>query len=228
MPSIDLYTVSVWILPVLFAVTLHEAAHGLVAWRLGDDTAYRLGRVSANPFRHIDPFGTVILPGILLLSGSSFLFGYAKPVPVRVANLRHQRRDSILVSAAGPGANLLIAIVSAFLLHLVALLPTETAALWTHRTLVNSVLLNVSLAVFNMLPIPPLDGSRVVLGLLPNELARAYQHLFRYGLLLVIGIVLLLPMIGRNLGVNLDIIGWMMRGPVGYLLHVIAVITGLR
>jgi Zn-dependent protease len=226
LPSIDLYTVSVWVLPVLLAITLHEAAHGFVAWRLGDDTAYRLGRVSANPFRHVDPFGTVILPGILLLSGSSFLFGYAKPVPVRVGSLRHPRRDSIFVSAAGPGANLLIAVVSALLLHLTGLLPTEEAAKWTHDTLVNSVLLNVSLAVFNMLPIPPLDGSRVVLGLLPTELARAYQHLFRYGLLLVIGIVLLLPMIGRKIGVNLDIIGWMVRGPVGYLLHVIAMITG--
>src|SRR5262249_62042458 len=143
-PPIDLYTVSVWILPVLLAVTLHEAAHGFVAWRLGDDTAYRLGRVSANPFRHIDPFGTVILPGMLLLSGSSFLFGYAKPVPVRVSNLRHQRRDSILVSAAGPGANLLIALVSALLLHLVVMLPTVSTAAWAPLTIVHSHLRQVS------------------------------------------------------------------------------------
>jgi len=214
--SINPYVISVWILPVLLSVTLHEAAHGFVAWRLGDDTAYRQGRVSANPFRHIDPFGTIVLPGLLLLSHAPFLFGYAKPVPVQIRNLRHPRRDSMLVAAAGPAANVLIAVVSAILLNAVFALPQPVKG-WTEDTLVLSILWNVSLAVFNLLPIPPLDGSRVLLGLLPKGLAQIYARLFRYGLLLVVGLVLILPLLGRNLGIDLDIIGWMMNRPVQYL-----------
>src|SRR5262249_27059636 len=190
--------------------TLHEAAHGLVAWRLGDDTAYRLGRVSANPLRHIDPMGTVLLPGLLFLSGSPFMFGYAKPVPVQFRNLRNPRRDSILVAAAGPAAKLLIALASAILVNAVFALPGQ-AKIWTLQTLINSMLLNISLAVFNLLPIPPLDGSRVLAGLLPKPLAEVYGRLFRFGLLLVLGIIVLPPLIGSNLAINIDVIGWMMR-----------------
>jgi Zn-dependent protease len=214
-------------LPVLLAVTLHEAAHGFVAWRLGDDTAYRLGRVSANPLRHIDPFGTIVLPALLLLSHSSFLFGYAKPVPVQFRNLRQPRRDSILVAAAGPVANLLIAVASAVLVNAALALPDQ-AREWTGHTLINSILLNISLAVFNLLPIPPLDGSRVLLGLLPKQLAQVYGRLFRYGLYLVVGIIVIPPLIGRNLGIDLDIIGWMMHRPVQYLLQILAPLTGLH
>jgi Zn-dependent protease len=224
--SLDLYTISVWVLPVLLAITLHEAAHGLVAWKLGDDTAYRQGRVSANPFRHIDPFGTVILPGLLILSNSSFLFGYAKPVPVNVQNLRNRRRDSMLVAAAGPAANLLIALASAVLVRGALALPDE-ALQWTGRNLLNSVGLNLTLAVFNLLPIPPLDGSRVVLGALPRPLAQSYAQLFRYGLLLVVGIILLPPLIGRMIGVDLDIIGWILGPPVQYLMMLLWPLTGL-
>lgn len=224
--SVDLYTISLWVLPVLLAVTLHEAAHGLVAWKLGDDTAYRQGRVSANPFRHIDPFGTVILPGLLIFSQSPFLFGYAKPVPVRPQNLRNPRRDSMLVAAAGPVANLLIALVSAVLIRAALALPDE-ALEWTGRNLLNSVGLNLTLAVFNLLPIPPLDGSRVVLGALPRRLAQGYAQLFRYGLLLVVGIILLPPLIGRPLGMDLNIIGWMLGPPVQYLMMLLWPLTGL-
>jgi len=225
--SIDLYEVSLWILPVLLAITLHEAAHGFAAWRLGDDTAYRLGRVSANPLRHIDPIGTVLLPGMLFLSGSSFLFGYAKPVPVQFRNLRQPRRDSILVAAAGPAANLLIALASAILVNAALILPDEARG-WLGNTLLNSIKLNLSLAVFNLLPIPPLDGSRVLLGLLPKPIAEVYGRLFRYGLLLVLGIIFLPRLIGRNLGVNVDIIGWMMHRPVQYLWQLLLPLTGLH
>jgi Zn-dependent protease len=225
--SIDPYVASLWVIPVLLAVTLHEAAHGFVAWRLGDDTAYRLGRVSANPFRHIDPFGTIILPALLLLSHSPFLFGYAKPVPVQFRNLRHPRRDSTLVAAAGPAANLLIALASAILMNAVVALP-EQAQQWTTDCLTVSIVWNVSLAVFNLLPIPPLDGSRVLLGLLPKPLAEIYRRLFRFGLLLVLGIIFILPLVGRNLGINLDIIGWMMHRPVQYLLSILAPLAGMH
>jgi Zn-dependent protease len=218
--------VSLWILPVLLAITLHEAAHGFVAWHLGDDTAYRQGRVSANPLRHIDPIGTMILPGMLFLSGSPFLFGYAKPVPVQFRNLHNPRRDSMLVAAAGPAANLLIALASAILVNAVFVLPDQ-AKTWAANTLVNSIILNISLAVFNLLPIPPLDGSRVLLGLLPRHLAAVYGRLFRYGLLLVIGIILLPPLIGRYLGIDIDIIGWMMHHPVKYLWQLLRPLTGL-
>lgn len=211
---------------MLLAITLHEAAHGFVAWRLGDDTAYRLGRVSANPLRHIDPVGTILIPGMLFLSGSPFLFGYAKPVPVQFRNLRNPRRDSILVAAAGPAANLVIALASAVLINLALALPDQARA-WTGNTLINSMSLNIALAVFNLIPIPPLDGSRVLLGLLPRPLAEVYGRLFRFGLLLVLGLILLPPLIGRSLGINIDIIGWMMRHPVQYLWRILLPLTGL-
>lgn len=217
---------SLWVLPVLLAITLHEAAHGFVAWRLGDDTAYRLGRVSANPLRHIDPIGTVLIPGMLYLAGSPFLFGYAKPVPVQFRNLRNPRRDSMLVAAAGPAANLLIALASALLINGALALPDQ-ARDWTGHTLINSMSLNIALAVFNLIPIPPLDGSRVLLGLLPQPLAAVYGRLFRFGLLLVLGIIFILPLLGRNLGINLDIIGWMMHHPVQYLWRILLPLTGL-
>jgi Zn-dependent protease len=224
--SVDFYEVSLWILPVLLAITLHEAAHGFVAWRLGDDTAYRQGRVSANPLRHIDPVGTVLIPGMLFLMGSPFLFGYAKPVPVQFRNLRQPRRDSMFVAVAGPAANILIAVASAILINAALGLP-DMARDWAGHTLINSVKLNVSLAVFNLLPIPPLDGSRVLLGLLPKGLAQIYAGLFRYGLLIVLGVIAILPLIGRKLGVDLDIIGWMMDRPVQYLLQILKPLTGL-
>jgi Zn-dependent protease len=123
-----LYTASTWVLPVLIAVTLHEAAHGFVAHRLGDDTAYRLGRVTFNPFKHIDLFGTILMPVVLLLVRSPVLFGYAKAVPVNFHALRHPRRDMVLVALAGPGINIALATVAALLFHLVAYLPAEAAS----------------------------------------------------------------------------------------------------
>ena len=121
--SAILHGISVYALPVLLAITLHEAAHGYAAWKLGDDTAYRLGRVNFNPLRHIDPFGTVILPAMLIFTGAPFLFGWAKPVPVRFDRLRNPRRDMVIVAAAGPASNLLLATISALLLNFADLLP---------------------------------------------------------------------------------------------------------
>jgi Zn-dependent protease len=223
-PSSSLYIASVWVLPVLLAITLHEAAHGFVAWRLGDDTAYRMGRVSFNPLRHIDPFGTVLLPSLLLYMGG-FLFGWAKPVPVKFGRLGNLRRDMILVAAAGPCTNIVLAIASALLFHLVAYLPPEIGA-WAADNLINSISINLILAVFNMLPLPPLDGGRVAVGLLPRELAMPLARLERWGLFIIIGALFILPFIGGRLGVDLNIFSWLIGVPVDYLFRLVAFLTG--
>ena len=149
--SMTIYTASTWVLPVLLAVTLHEAAHGYVAHIFGDDTAWRLGRVSFNPLSHIDPFGTVLLPALLLVLHSPFLFGYAKPVPVNFRRLRNPRRDMIWVAAAGPAMNLAMATAAALLIHGVGLLPPGIGQ-WCLANLGNAIVINVILAVFNMIP----------------------------------------------------------------------------
>src|SRR5437899_10695802 len=149
-----IYVVSTWLLPVIIAITFHEAAHAFVARALGDDTASRLGRVSLNPLKHIDPFGTILLPGILLLAHSPFLFGYAKPVPVNFGALHNPRRDMVWVAAAGPAMNIALAIFAALAFHLIDYLP-ETAAPWVAENLKNALIINVVLAVFNLFPLPP-------------------------------------------------------------------------
>ena len=211
-----LYGASVWVLPVLLAITLHEAAHGFAAWRLGDDTAMQLGRVSFNPLRHVDPFGTILLPAMLLVLRAPFLFGWAKPVPVAFHRLRRPRRDMVLVAAAGPAANLFLATVSALLFYVLPLLPF-TFAEWFGQNLFNSILINLVLAVFNMLPLPPLDGGRVAVGLLPDVLARPLARLERFGFLIIIGVIFLLPMLGRELGLDLDVFYWIVGVPVEWL-----------
>ena len=191
-----LYTASTWVLPVLLAITLHEASHGFVAHLRGDDTAWRLGRVSFNPLKHVDPFGTILLPGLLLFLHSPFLFGYAKPVPVNFRALKNPRRDMVLVAAAGPGINIALAIAAALLAHAVGFLPIG-AQQWTLLNLKNAIVINVVLAVFNMIPLPPLDGGRVAVGLLPDVLARPLAQLEGYGMMIIIGLIFVLP-IGRR------------------------------
>jgi Zn-dependent protease len=220
------YTVSALALPILIAITFHEAAHGFVAWRLGDDTAHRLGRVTFNPLRHIDGFGTIILPALLLLMRSPFLFGYAKPVPVRFDRLGKPRRDMILVAAAGPAINLALAFISALLIHVAAMLPVAFRA-WTFEALNASIYLNLLLAVFNMLPLPPLDGGRVAVGLLPAKLALPLARLERWGLLILVGALFLLPLIGAQLGLDLNLFRWLVGVPVDMLWDLIDVLAGL-
>jgi len=223
--GISLYTLSVWVLPLIIAITFHEAAHGFVAYRLGDNTAWKLGRVSFNPLRHIDPFGTVILPGILLLSHAPFLFGYAKPVPVNFRNLNHPRMDMVWVALAGPATNILLALVAALAFHGLGLVPGNSTQ-WVADNLKNALIINVILAVFNMLPIPPLDGGRVAVGLLPRVLAAPLSRLEPYGLLILIGVLLLLPMLGRQFDLNLDVISTLVRTVTGYVIQFLLLITG--
>jgi len=222
-----LYAISIWALPIIFAITLHEAAHGFVAWRLGDPTARDLGRVTANPLKHIDPLGTIILPLLLYLSPAPFLFGYAKPVPVNYRNLRKPRRDSAIVAFAGPATNLLLALVSALLIHAATQVPGSTGE-WLAANLANSIWVNLVLAVLNLLPLPPLDGGRIAVGLLPRSLAIPLARLERYGLFILIGLLFLLPWIGREIGYDIDIVAWVIVKPVMVLFEFLTALTGLK
>jgi Zn-dependent protease len=217
--------VTVWTIPVIVAITFHEAAHGFVAHLLGDDTAWWLGRVSFNPAKHIDPFGTVILPGILLLLGAPFLFGYAKPVPVNFRNLRSPRRDMVLVAAAGPAMNIFLAVLAALSFHLVGYLPV-TAARWLADNLKNALILNVVLAVFNLFPLPPLDGGRILVGILPKAIAAPVARMEPYGLGILIGLLIILPMLGAQLGVNLNFLSHLIAIATGAILNAIIHLTG--
>jgi Zn-dependent protease len=222
----NLWDASTLVAPAVIAVTLHEAAHGFVAHRLGDDTAWRAGRVSFNPLRHVDPFGTIILPGLLLWSSSGrFMFGYAKPVPVNFARLNNPRRDMVWVALAGPGTNVLLAIASSLLLYGVGLAPAN-AARWVEANLVNSVGFNALICVFNMLPLPPLDGGRVAVGLLPRRLAIPLAGLERYGIGIVLLLLFMLPWIGERIGWNLNILGWLVGAPADALIRLVLLVTG--
>jgi Zn-dependent protease len=223
--NITLYQLSVWVLPLVIAITFHEAAHGFVAHHFGDNTAWQLGRVSFNPLRHIDPFGTLMLPAILLLSHSPFLFGYAKPVPVNFRALRNPRIDMVLVAIAGPATNIALALFAAAAFHILDYVPAN-AAQWLAENLKNALVINVILAIFNMMPIPPLDGGRVAVGLLPRPLALPLARLEPFGMLILIGLLILLPLAGSQFGINLDVISAMLRKSTGFLIQLILTVTG--
>lgn len=223
-------TLSTWALPVIIAITFHEAAHGYVAHLFGDDTAKRLGRVSFNPARHVDPFGTIILPLILFLTRSPFLFGYAKPVPVDFRNLRNPKKNMVWVALAGPGINMILAIAAGFLVHLTLLLP-EMARDWFVANMINAIQINLLLALFNMLPIPPLDGGRVAVGLLPPPLSLPLARLEPYGMFILIGLLFLVPLLGAAIGQNWSFFAWAVLPPFEFLYsfilqHIVGVTPG--
>ena len=208
-------TIAAYAVAVIVAITLHEAAHGYVARHFGDDTAARAGRVTLNPLRHIDPFGTIILPAFLILSKAGFLFGYAKPVPVNFSALRHPKRDMIWVAAAGPGMNILLAVLSVVLLAMLQGAHFGTP-IWVATALRFSIEINLVLAVLNLWPIPPLDGSKIAIGLLPPPLALPLWRLSRYGMLFLLVIFFLAPLAG------IDVFGWAIDKPVRFLERPIA------
>jgi len=220
-----IYLIAIWAIPVIVAITFHEAAHGFVAYLLGDDTAWLLGRVSFNPAKHIDPFGTILLPSLLVLVHAPFLFGYAKPVPVNFRRLRSPRRDMVLVAAAGPAMNIALALVAALAFHLVGHLPV-TAARWLADNLKNALILNVVLAVFNLFPLPPLDGGRILVGILPKAAAAPVTRLEPYGLAILMGLLIILPMLGAQLGIDLSLVSHVIAIAAGGIIEAILRVTG--
>ncbi len=209
-PVQQLQSIALFAVPIIVAITLHEAAHGYAARYFGDDTAEKAGRISLNPLRHIDPVGTIILPALLLLSHSGILFGYAKPVPVNFARLRHPKQDMVWVAAAGPGMNFLLAALSVLLILIPSTLGLALSD-WVLQLLWGSINVNLVLAVLNLIPIPPLDGGRVAVGLLPLPLARPLAQLSRFGLMLVLAIFVLLPFAG------IDVFHWLVQIPVQFI-----------
>lgn len=214
-------TIAVYALPVLFAITLHEAAHAYAAKYFGDATAYMMGRMSLNPIKHIDPLGTIAVPILLYLAtNGAFVFGYAKPVPVHFGNLRHPKRDMAWVALAGPAANLLMAIMWLIMLYLLTWMQVTEPFF---NAMANAgYLINLVMFAFNLFPVPPLDGGRIAVSLLPDRLAYRYSQLEPYGFFIVMALVLLkviyvwwmLPV----MGVANDVLQFIVS-PLGILLH---------
>lgn len=222
-----IYTIATWLVPLAFAIVFHEVAHGYVARRYGDPTAANLGRLTLNPVKHIDPIGTVALPTFLAVIGAP-IFGWAKPVPVIEQRLRNPRWDMVKVAAAGPASNIALGIIASlvtglFLLAVQGSAPTPVTQ-FLFDNLRNFIIINVFLAVFNMLPLPPFDGSKVLAGFLPPALAEPYKALDRFGFLFLLLLILLVP---RVTGVNvvsaviLPPVEWIM-GVMGQIIAVIA------
>lgn len=193
---------ALWVPPLLFAVIVHEYSHGRAAERLGDPTARLMGRLTFNPLPHIDIVGSIIFPALLFAaSGGSVLFGWAKPVPVNPYNLRNARRDMVWISLAGPGSNLAAALASGLLLRAMGIMGLAVEGVWfpIYLLLINFLFINILLAVFNLIPIPPLDGSKVLAGFLPYRLYAGYMKLERYGMFVILGLLLL----GQVMGIQI-------------------------
>lgn len=203
-----LYQIAVWLIPLVIAIVFHEVAHGLVARRLGDPTAQQRGRLTLNPIRHVDPFGTIVLPLILAISHAP-IFGWAKPVPVNYRMLRRPRRDMILVALAGPVMNLLLALVGTLVLAVTLTVADGAKAgapMFLAANALNFMFINIFLAVFNLLPVPPFDGGHVVEGLLPRPLARQFKKIGRFSLLVFVALLLVLPAISPSADVMRQVI----------------------
>ncbi len=208
--------ISILVIPVLFAIIVHEVAHGWAAKQLGDPTAERLGRLTLNPIKHIDPIGTLLVPAALVLLRTGFIFGWAKPVPITWQNLRRPKRDMALVAAAGPAANLLMAVLWGLVAKIGSLLPLTAAAVSQPMWLMGlaGILANVLLMVFNLLPLPPLDGGRVAVGLLPGPWAWRLSQIEPYGFFILIALMYT-GILWRVIGPVADVVAWMVKTVVG-------------
>jgi len=204
--------IAIFALPVILAITLHEAAHGYVAKKYGDLTAYAQGRVTLNPLRHIDPMGTVIVPLLLLAVSSPYLFGWAKPVPVNFGNLRHPKRDMLWVAAAGPGANLLMAFLWALVFKLGLAIPESNFSEPMLLMGQAGILINVILLVLNLLPLPPLDGGRIAVSLLPQRIAYRFAQIEPYGFIILL-VLLFTGVLGAVIGpfilITIRLVAWL-------------------
>ena len=203
-----LLSIVVYFIPIIIAIVLHEIAHGYTAWILGDDTAKLHLQHSMNPVRHIDVFGTLILPALLLLSQTGIVFGWAKPVPVNFSRLSNPKRDTILVASAGIVMNILLAIISAGLLKLTPLISSQLTQGIVALFLINMVVFNIVLAVFNALPIPPLDGSKILLGWSSDPRIQKFLDAAKAGSVFIIFIAFILPVFSRYYGVQFNPFGW--------------------
>ncbi|MCB2108579.1 MAG: site-2 protease family protein [Rhodobacteraceae bacterium] len=215
-------------IPAILAITLHEAAHGYVALMFGDPTAAQRGRLSINPIRHIDPMGTIGLPVMLILANAPFVIGWAKPIPVDFRRLRRPKQDMVWVAAAGPLMNIAQAFVWAGVLHISGSEPSPGLMAWLAEAGFNGLLINVVLAVFNMLPIPPLDGGRVAVGLLPPRPAQSLARLEKYGMFILLGVLIGIPWVGSLVGLDINIFGWVVLPVVDLIVNGIAALTGLN
>jgi Zn-dependent protease len=221
-----IYSIAVWLVPLVIAIVFHEVAHGLVARRLGDPTAEQKGRLTLNPIKHIDPFGTVVLPMILAISHAP-VFGWAKPVPVNYRRLKNPRRDMVLVALAGPGMNLLLALIGTAILAATIMLSGGAhtgAAAFVAANALNFVLINIFLAVFNLLPVPPFDGGHVVEGLLPAGPAQSFRKVGRYSLLVLVVLLLVLP----ALSPHADVVTRIVSPIVDQIMRVLLGVFGLQ
>ena len=221
----------VWTIPVLFAITLHEVAHGWVANMLGDPTAKMLGRLSLNPIRHIDPIGTVAIPFLLLLT-VGFVFGYAKPVPVTWENLKNPKRDMAIVALAGPMANLFMAIFWVIVIKIGLLIHSDMVSLFLIATGMAGIFINLILMVLNLLPLPPLDGGRIMVGLLPSSAARQYAQLEPWGMIILV-MLMVTGLLGQIIGPPIYSLFGMMADMAGIssgkfvaMLHLLGLLKG--
>ena len=221
-PDNPVFNVATWLIPLVLAIVFHEISHGWVANAFGDPTAKELGRLSPNPVRHVDPVGTVALPMILALSGAP-VFGWAKPVPVVAQRMRNPRLHMMLVALAGPGMNFLLALLAVFALALALPAPGGEGSPFLIANLQNFLVINIFLAVFNLLPIPPFDGGHVMEGLLPRPLAAQYAKIGRFGFLLLIILLVVVPMVWPSA----NIVERVVVPPVRALIGVYASIAGI-
>jgi Zn-dependent protease len=227
-PDNIVYQVAIWLIPLIIAIVFHEVAHGYAAWALGDQTARRLGRLTLNPIRHVDPIGTVALPMLLAIAHAP-IFGWAKPVPIVTSGMRHPRLDMALVAMAGPASNLVLGFLAAVAITLFVAWQGEAIDAGVPRfvadNLFNFLQINVFLAIFNMLPLPPFDGGHVVAGVLPAGLAEPYARLGRYGFLIMVVLLVILPSIAPGANVVAQVIGPVADGVTRLFLRVAGAIS---